>query len=121
MKKKKWTMPEWMEPFRKFLTEPDGAEEYKNCDGVNCNVVVNAPRALLCQTVSSEIGLLYRLHEEGQKRMGVSALLETMKLISLGIDHRKPGGMSTDPVQVPRPVLRQMAAEAVAKYEKEAI
>ena len=58
---KKWTMPEWMEPFRQFLTEPDRAEEYKNCDGVNCNVVVNAPRALMCQTASSEIGLLYRL------------------------------------------------------------
>lgn len=57
-------MPKWMEPYRQFLREPDRAEEYMDCDGKNCNIVVNGPRALLCTGMHEQIGLLERLQKE---------------------------------------------------------
>lgn len=67
MKKKigKFIMPGWMENYRQYFTEPNRVEEYANCDGVNCNIVVNGPRALMCQTSSSERGILFRLQKAG--------------------------------------------------------
>lgn len=64
-KKKRWAMPVWMERHRSFLCDGKRAEEFLNCDGVNCNVVVNAPRALLCQSMNSQVSLLERLKKEG--------------------------------------------------------
>lgn len=64
-KAKKWTMPKWMERYRPVLCYGDRAEEFQNCDGKNCNVVVNAPRALFCQSTTSQISLLERLKKAG--------------------------------------------------------
>jgi hypothetical protein len=36
-----------------------------NCDAKNCNVIVNAPRTLICISVSSRVDLLTHLHRDG--------------------------------------------------------
>lgn len=63
--KQKWSMPPWMEKYRPFLDDPTRVEEFLSCDGVNCNVIVNAPRALLCQSMNSQVSLLERLKKGG--------------------------------------------------------
>lgn len=66
-KEKKWTMPKWMEPFREHINNTGGnpIEELVNDDGTNSNVVVNAPRALICVAVKCQVSLLETLHEKG--------------------------------------------------------
>jgi hypothetical protein len=62
---KKPKFPSVLIPYKQFLTEPDRVEEYLGCDGRNCNIVVNGPRALLCQSANAETKILLRLHEAG--------------------------------------------------------
>lgn len=66
-KEKKWTMPKWMEPFREEIRDHGGnsIEELVNDDGTNSNIMVNAPRALICVAVKSQVSLLERLHGKG--------------------------------------------------------
>ena len=64
MKKKKWVMPAWMEKYREYLSRFAGGnpiEELMNDDGTNSNVFDNAPRALICVSVKSAVGLLESL------------------------------------------------------------
>ena len=65
MKRKNWKMPKWMEPYRSTLSDPERVEEFMNCDGKNCNLFCNGPRALICCSVSSQVELLVRLHNKG--------------------------------------------------------
>lgn len=62
-----WTMPEWMEPFRKLINNTGGntIEDLVNDDGTNSNVFNNAPRALICCAVKCQVDLLKTLHNEG--------------------------------------------------------
>ena len=62
-----WTMPEWMEPFRKLINNTGGnsIEELVNDDGTNSNVFNNAPRALICCAVKCQVDLLKSLHKAG--------------------------------------------------------
>lgn len=66
-KEKKWTMPGWMEAYRPLL---DGGgytcEEVMNCDGRDCNVIVNAPRAMMCAGLATKVQFLTRLQREGK-------------------------------------------------------
>lgn len=66
-KTKKWTMPKWMEPHRAVIYNTGGnaIEELMNDDGTNSNIFNNAPRALICVAVKSQVSLLERLHESG--------------------------------------------------------
>jgi len=66
-KKKPWVFPIWMEPFRHTISNTGGnpVEELMNDDGTNSNVFNNAPRALICVAVKSQINLLERLHNAG--------------------------------------------------------
>ena len=67
-KKKKWQMPEWMEPLRNEIKNTGGnsIEDLMNDDGTNSNVFNNAPRALICVAVKSQVGLLEWLHTRGK-------------------------------------------------------
>ena len=71
-KKKEWVMPEWMEPFRKFInnTGSNSIEELENDDGTNSNVFNNAPRALICVACHCQVSLLETLHEKGLLKDG---------------------------------------------------
>lgn len=60
---KKWKMPKWMEEFRECLNVP---EESMNCDGSDCSIFVNAPRALMCAIDQGKIGLLQSLYIDGR-------------------------------------------------------
>ena len=62
--KKKWIQPAWMAPYVELIGNTGGwitPEHAMNCDGRDCNIVVNAPRALLCTAVTSQVTMLERL------------------------------------------------------------
>jgi hypothetical protein len=66
--KSRWHQPKWMRPLVHLLNNTGGhitPEMAMNCDAKSCNLVVNAPRALLCQSVRSQVILLESLHKEG--------------------------------------------------------
>jgi len=60
-------MPEWMRKYKHMINNTGGnpIEELINDDGTNSNVFNNAPRALICVAVKSQVALLERLHKEG--------------------------------------------------------
>lgn len=68
-KPKPWTMPPWMEPYREFINNTGGnsVETLVNDSSI---VQVNAPLAMLSHGVQAQVGLLYRLREEGWLREG---------------------------------------------------
>ena len=60
----KWKFPEWMEPFRGFLVGVNTVEDIEDYMNDHTTVVqVNAPRALMCVSVKSQVQMLMRLHE----------------------------------------------------------
>lgn len=61
-----WTMPEWMKRYASLIVNTGGnnIEDLVNDDGTNSNVFNNAPRALICAAVKSQVALLELLHEE---------------------------------------------------------
>lgn len=68
-KRERWMKPPWM--VQRFVSLLGGCqgwntpEHVMNCDGRDCNVIVNAPRALMCVTVAAQVQLLLRLREAG--------------------------------------------------------
>lgn len=65
MKTKKWKFPKWLEKYLPMLgaSTKERVEGYMNCDSKDCNIVVNAPRALVCCQVQTQVNLLIRLHD----------------------------------------------------------
>ena len=71
--KKKWTQPAWMAAYVPLIGNTGGwitPERAMNCDGQDCNIVVNGPRALLCTAVASQVTMLERLHAKGMLKEG---------------------------------------------------
>lgn len=62
---KKWKTPKWMHVFALLISDFRGVEEAMNCDGRNCNVETNAPKAIMCAMLRSEVVMLMRLYNEG--------------------------------------------------------
>lgn len=69
--KEKWKMPKWMEWYRPYFRNTGGntIEDLYNDDGTNSNLLNNAPRALICVAVKSQVDLLTKLHELGHLDM----------------------------------------------------
>lgn len=67
VKKKIWIIPEWMKQYLPLIMNTGGnnVEDLVNDDGTNSNVFNNAPRALICTAVKSQVALLELLHEKG--------------------------------------------------------
>lgn len=67
MPKHKWKTPDWIKKYLPHLnnTGCTTPEHAMNCSGRECNVIINAPKALLCIVVSSQIKLLEALHQGG--------------------------------------------------------
>lgn len=66
-----WTMPPWMEPFRDMIVNTGGnsIEDLKErSKRPDTNVVINAPLALICTAVDSQVALLAILHRGGWLR-----------------------------------------------------
>ena len=64
-----WIQPAWMAPYVPLLKNTGGTFNdpavAMNCDARNCNLAVNAPRAVLCIAVQSQVRLLESLHARG--------------------------------------------------------
>lgn len=65
--KGKWKMPQWMKKYTGLISNTGGndIEELVNDDGTNSNVFNNAPRALICVAVKSQVSLLETLQAKG--------------------------------------------------------
>jgi hypothetical protein len=65
-KPKEWKMPHWMHHLLPLIhgvrTEAEVVEFMNDHDTV---VQVNAPRAMMCVSVKSQVGVLERLHAKG--------------------------------------------------------
>lgn len=63
----KWIMPKWMKSYAKMILNTGGndIEDLVNDDGTNSNIFNNAPRALICASVKSQVGLLEQLYDKG--------------------------------------------------------
>lgn len=63
-RRKDWTMPPWMEPYRKLIGNTGGnaIEEMMNDE---TDARINLPRAVLAVAVKSQVGLLYALRKAG--------------------------------------------------------
>lgn len=67
MANKKWKMPKWMESYREILNYNGWTpEKFMNCDGTDCNIVVNAPKAIMCTVATTRVQFLATLHEQGK-------------------------------------------------------
>lgn len=67
-KKEKWVMPEWMEPFRKFITNTGNNPIEELMNDHHSTAFNNVIRAGLIVSVDSQIILLHRLHNAGLLR-----------------------------------------------------
>jgi hypothetical protein len=61
-KRKLWTMPIWMEPYRELIINTGGnsVEELMNDD---TSPLINLPRSILAACVKSQVGFLSLLYE----------------------------------------------------------
>lgn len=57
-----WTMPEWMEPYRKFITNTGGNQIELMING-NADPQINLPLSTLQACVKSQVALLEGLHQ----------------------------------------------------------
>lgn len=73
-KDKKWIMPKWMKSYANMILNTGGnsIEDLVNDDGTNSNIFNNAPRALICASVKSQVGLLEQLYEKGYLKISSS-------------------------------------------------
>ena len=65
---KGFKMPKALEPYRELICNTGGLsieELMERTRDPDCNVVINAPLALVCQSVESQMILLVRLHNDG--------------------------------------------------------
>lgn len=57
-------MPVWMRPYAESFVNTGGNSIEDLMNDHTTNVQTNAPRAMLCACVRSQVGLLERLHEK---------------------------------------------------------
>ena len=62
---KPWTMPDWMEKYRSLINNTGGNSVEDLVRDRKTNMLINAPRAMLCVAVKSQVMLLESLHESG--------------------------------------------------------
>lgn len=63
-RKNEWTMPKWMEPYRKYIRNTGGNTVECMMNG-NADPVINLPLSTLQACVKSQVSLLMYLHEKG--------------------------------------------------------
>jgi len=68
-KRETWVMPEWMEPFRKFIGNTGGNPIEELMNDHESNAFNNVIRAGLIVSVDSQIILLHRLSIAGLLRL----------------------------------------------------
>lgn len=61
----KWTMPEWMEPYREHIVNTGGNVVESLVNGTT-SPLINLPLSTLQACVKSQVALLERLHKAGK-------------------------------------------------------
>lgn len=61
----RWKMPRWMEPYRAMIVNTGGNSIEDLMDDHATTVFANAPRAMICVAVKSQVALLEALHSKG--------------------------------------------------------
>lgn len=62
-KDKPWEMPQWMKPFARFINNTGGNDIEDLFNDSDTTVQINAPRAIICVAVKSQVYLLQTLQE----------------------------------------------------------
>lgn len=62
---KKWIMPDWMEQYKDMIVNTGGNSIGELMNDDKSTTFNNAPRALICACVKSQITLLEKLYEKG--------------------------------------------------------
>jgi hypothetical protein len=98
--KKKTHLPEWMQPYIQHINNTGGndVEELVNDDGTNSNVFNNAPRALICVSVKSQVQLLKTLHEKGLLNPSRTLLVKLGSVIVHAEEFMSHGGHPFDKI-----------------------
>ena len=65
MGNKKWKCPKWLKKYEELITDKGGNSVEELMNNHDANVFTNAPLALICVAVKSQVSLLTSLHEEG--------------------------------------------------------
>lgn len=65
-KYKKWKMPAWMRPYANDIVNTGGNDIEELMNDHDTIVQVNAPRAMICACVKSQVALLELLHSRDQ-------------------------------------------------------
>ena len=61
---KQWSMPKWMEEYRVFIVNTGGNDIEELMNDHTTTVIENAPRAVICCCVKSQVTLLGLLKEQ---------------------------------------------------------
>lgn len=67
--KKPWRMPVELEPYRESICNTGGLSIEELCErsrDADCNIIINAPLAMIVQSVESQLILLARLYNDGK-------------------------------------------------------
>ncbi len=62
---KKWIMPDWMEQYKDLIVNTGGNGIGELMNDNKSTAFNNAPRAIICVAVKSQISLLEKLHDKG--------------------------------------------------------
>ncbi len=65
MNMKKWIMPGWMIQYKDMIVNTGGNTVESLMNDENSNMFNNAPRALICVAIKSQVRLLEELYEKG--------------------------------------------------------
>jgi hypothetical protein len=65
MENNDWVMPQWMEPYRQHFHNTGGNTIEEVMNRKDITVFNNAPMALICTAVESQVALLHTLHKAG--------------------------------------------------------
>ena len=65
-KKEKWTMPEWVEPYRGMITNTGGNDIDGIMNDKHTTIQTNLPRMAIIFMVTAQIALLQELKKSGK-------------------------------------------------------
>lgn len=63
---KKWKMPDWMKEYKEEINNTGGNSIEEIMNDNKTDVLINAPKAMICVAVKSQVYLLTLLHDRGK-------------------------------------------------------
>lgn len=87
-----WAMPQWMEPFRPFITNTGGNPIEELMNDHDTTTDTNVVRALICVAVKSQVGMLMRAYADGKLPAALLAERDALKADLVAIKSILDGG-----------------------------